>query len=93
VRRPPCAGASVSLVRASDGAFAGGLGRVEVHHLDTVEGPDEFDVRGPADHDQAPAGPQGIDIGLDDGVHAGTVHERELSQVEHNLARAQIRLP
>jgi hypothetical protein len=84
-------------VRESDGAFAGGLSRAEVRYLDTVEGPDEGEdavgVRGPADNDQAPAGPPGIDSGLDDGVHAGTVNEREPSQVQHNLARAQIRLP
>ena len=49
---------------------------------------------GPAAHEDQPAAVlPGAEAGVDDGVHAGTVHEGELAQVEHGEVRQLLRLP
>jgi hypothetical protein len=50
------------------------------------------DVWAAAHEDQPAAVLPGAEAGVDDGVHAGAVHEGELAQVEHGEVRQLLRL-
>jgi len=72
------------------------LARGDVGDLDFVRVPDELkhavDVRGAAQENQPTADVTGTAARVDDHVHARTVHERDVTQVERDQPRLRLSL-